>query len=195
VVGITVSRRQAELGRERCRGLPVDIRVMDYRDLPAQVGGCFERVASVGMLEHVGVRNYRGYFDIARRMLADDGLFLLHTIGNSRTVPITDPWQIALLGAESLADRRVGLEQGLEGPLAPHPIAHRRLGLDALLQKRLELFTQPIHLPGASYDDVFYRMWKYYLHASAGFFRSRQGQVWQLVLAKRGRPGVYRSMR
>jgi cyclopropane-fatty-acyl-phospholipid synthase len=195
VVGITVSRRQAELGRERCRGLPVDIRVMDYRDLPAQVGGCFERVASVGMLEHVGVRNYRGYFDIARRMLADDGLFLLHTIGNSRTVPITDPWTDAYIFPNGKIPSARELTEGLEGPFIIEDWHNFGPDYDPTLMAWWQRFDAAWPALRPSYDDVFYRMWKYYLHASAGFFRSRQGQVWQLVLAKRGRPGVYRSMR
>jgi cyclopropane-fatty-acyl-phospholipid synthase len=45
------------------------------------------------------------------------------------------------------------------------------------------------------YGMRFYRMWKYYLMCCAGFFRSRQGQLWQLVLSKRERPGAYRSVR
>jgi cyclopropane-fatty-acyl-phospholipid synthase len=47
----------------------------------------------------------------------------------------------------------------------------------------------------SSYGDTFYRMWKYYLHSCAGFFRSRQGQLWQIVLTKRARRGTYRSVR
>jgi len=45
------------------------------------------------------------------------------------------------------------------------------------------------------YGERFYRMFKYYLHACAGYFRSRHGQLWQLVLSKRGRREIYRSIR
>ena len=45
------------------------------------------------------------------------------------------------------------------------------------------------------YDERFYRVWRYYLMSCAGFFRSRQGQLWQLVLTKRARKQVYRSVR
>ena len=94
-VGVTISREQAEFARELCAGLPIDIRVQDYRELTASaltagVGRRFDRVFSLGMFEHVGVKNYRKYFEVARACLPDDGLFLLHTIGNnvSRITPI-----------------------------------------------------------------------------------------------------------
>ncbi|HXE39340.1 MAG TPA: class I SAM-dependent methyltransferase, partial [Azonexus sp.] len=79
-VGITISRAQAELGRERCAGLPVEFHLVDYRDFGRAGGqqGQFDCVASIGMFEHVGNKNHRAFFDVARRCLKDDGLFLLH---------------------------------------------------------------------------------------------------------------------
>jgi len=88
VVGITVSGEQVRLARERCRGLPVSIELMDYRKLE----GTFDRIVSVGMFEHVGERNYQAYMKVIHRCLALDGLFLLHTIGSNSTVYETDPW-------------------------------------------------------------------------------------------------------
>jgi cyclopropane-fatty-acyl-phospholipid synthase len=89
VVGVTISQRQAELARHRCADLPVDIRVEDYREIDEQ----FDRVYSIGMFEHVGVKNYRTYMDVCRRCLRDpDGLMLLHTIGASQSRHSSDPW-------------------------------------------------------------------------------------------------------
>src|SRR3989344_1098394 len=87
-VGITVSKNQAELARQRCEGLPVEIRLQDYRDVREQ----YDHVVSVGMFEHVGVKNYRVYFDVVRRNLKPDGLFLLHTIASNISTGGTDPW-------------------------------------------------------------------------------------------------------
>ena len=87
-VGITVSTEQAGEARRRCAGLPVEIRLQDYRDIQ----GTFERIVSVGMMEHVGVKNYPVFYATVRRHLAEDGLFLLHTIGNNRSQCNTDPW-------------------------------------------------------------------------------------------------------
>ena len=88
VTGLTVSARQLECAREVCRGLPVEIRLQDYRE----VEGRFDRVVSVGMFEHVGVDNYRSYMQVVHRCLGAGGLCLLHTIGGNASVRAVDPW-------------------------------------------------------------------------------------------------------
>jgi cyclopropane-fatty-acyl-phospholipid synthase len=77
-VGVTVSKEQAELARELCEGLPIEISLQDYREL----NGKFDRVVSIGMFEHVGYKNHRTFMEVVDRCLKDDGLFLLHTIGS-----------------------------------------------------------------------------------------------------------------
>ena len=75
--GVTVSKEQVEYGRKRYAGLAVELRLEDYRDFD---DGPFDHIVSMGMFEHVGPKNYRVYFETARRLLRADGLFLLHTI-------------------------------------------------------------------------------------------------------------------
>ena len=87
-VGVTISAEQAAHARELCAGLPIEIRLQDYRDLDER----FDAAFSLGMFEHVGVKNYATFFDVVRRCLPADGLFLLHTIGTNRSVQRTDPW-------------------------------------------------------------------------------------------------------
>ena len=77
--GITVSEEQIKLGREICKGLPVEIRFQDYRDL----NETFDHIISVGMFEHVGYKNYRTFMEVVHRSLKPSGLFLLHTIGGN----------------------------------------------------------------------------------------------------------------
>jgi len=62
----------AEFGQKLCKGLPVEFKLMDYRDLNEQ----FDRIVSVGMMEHVGYKNYKTFFKIAADCLCMDGLFL-----------------------------------------------------------------------------------------------------------------------
>jgi len=89
VVGCTISVEGAKMGQKRCAGLPVDIRVADYRDLDEK----FDRIVSVGMFEHVGHANYRTFFEVCNKNLEEDGILLLHTIGvNHKRVPLTEPW-------------------------------------------------------------------------------------------------------
>ena len=87
-VGLTVSKEQASLARERCKGLPVEIRLQDYREINEK----FDAVVSVGMFEHVGYKNHRTFMQVAHRCLQDEGLLLLHTIASNETVHNCDPW-------------------------------------------------------------------------------------------------------
>ena len=89
VTGVTVSKEQAELAKELCYGLPVKIKLQDYRDM----GGKFDAIVSLGMFEHVGPKNYRTYMKKVNSCLKDNGLFLLHTIGkNISEGGVIDPW-------------------------------------------------------------------------------------------------------
>ena len=193
VVGLTVSREQAQLARQRCAGLPVDVRLQDYRELD----GRFGKIASVGMFEHVGRKNDDAFFDTAARLLKEDGLFLLHTIGTSAANPVNDPWidryifpNGELPNAERLA-KALQSRFVLEDWHAFGPDYDRTL---------MAWWANVEHawpaLAEAGYDERFRRMWKYYLHCSAGFFRSRNGHLWQLVLSHPGgRSGAYRAPR
>ncbi len=87
-VGITISVEQAEHARRLCAGLPVEIRLQDYHQLDEP----FDAILSLGMFEHVGEKNYRDYFQVVRRCLRPQGLFLLHTIGTNVSRHRTDPW-------------------------------------------------------------------------------------------------------
>jgi len=191
VVGITVSREQAAFARARCAGLPVRIELMDYRD----VDGSFDKVVSVGMFEHVGVKNYPVYFDTVRRVMADDGLFLLHTIGDHHTSNRTDPWIERYIFPNGKVPSARQLARALEGRLLIDDWHNFGPDYDRTLMAWWENFDAAWPRLQAKYGERFYRMWKYYLMCSAGSFRSRQGQLWQLVLTKRERTGPYRSVR
>jgi cyclopropane-fatty-acyl-phospholipid synthase len=191
VVGITVSREQQSLARERCAGLPVDIRLMDYRDLE----GKFDKLVSVGMFEHVGPKNYPAYFDAAFRLMEDDGLFLLHTIGIDETSSTTDPWIDKYIFPNGKLPSAAEIAAALDGRFLIEDWHNFGQDYDRTLMAWWERFDAAWPNLEARYGQRFYRMWKYYLLCCAGFFRSRQGQLWQLVLSKRGRREVYRSVR
>jgi len=93
VTGITPSREQANYARDLCRGLPVTIELRDYRDLAKHACDVpVDRIVSIGMFEHVGVRNYPTFMRVAARCLQPDGLMLLHTIGSLENSRGNDPW-------------------------------------------------------------------------------------------------------
>jgi len=191
VTGITVSKEQQRLAQDRCQGLPVEIKLCDYRDL----NGRFERIVSIGMFEHVGPKNYRTFFDVTRRLLDDEGLFLLHTIGTNRTTATTDAW----IDKYIFPNGRVPSAQRINRAMEPYFVFDdwHNFGqdYDRTLMAWWQNFDAAWPELRAKYGTEFYRMWKYYLHCCAGFFRARQGQLWQIVLSTRKRKDVYRSLR
>jgi cyclopropane-fatty-acyl-phospholipid synthase len=191
VVGVTVSKEQQKLAQQRCEGLPVTVELMDYREM----SGHFDKAVSVGMFEHVGEKNYRIYFDTVDRLLKDDGLFLLHTIGNHKTSKTLDPWIEKYIFPNGKLPSAKEMTRGLEGRFLIEDWHNFGADYDRTLMAWWENFERAWPDLEQRYDNRFYRMWKYYLHSCAGFFRSRQGQLWQLVLSKRCRSGTYRSVR
>ena len=73
VTGVTISKEQAKLAAELCAGLPVEILLRDYR----KVDGKFDKIVSIGMLEHVGPRNYKTYMQVVNDKLENEGLFFV----------------------------------------------------------------------------------------------------------------------
>ena len=190
-VGVTISKEQAALARELCRGLPVEIRLQDYRELD----GRYDRVFSIGMFEHVGLRNYRRYFDTVRRCLAPDGLTLLHTIGSNVSVRATDPWIGRYIFPNSMLPSAAQITQAFEGLFVMEDWHGFGPDYDRTLQAwRANIERTWPSLP-ARYDERFRRMWRFYLAASMAVFRTRQAQLWQLVLSPEGVPGGYAAVR
>ncbi len=186
-VGVTISHEQAAYARELCAGLPVEIRVQDYRALDER----FDRIVSIGMFEHVGVRNYATYFDVARRCLADDGLFLLHTIGANVSRTHTDPWIAKYIFPNSMLPSAAQVTAALEGRFVIEDWHNFGTDYDRTLQAwRGNIEAAWPRLP-SRYDERFRRMWRYYLAGSMASFRIRRLQLWQLVLSPGGVPGGY----
>lgn len=191
VTGITVSKQQQYLAQQRCEGLPVSIELMDYRNLQGQ----FDKIVSVGMFEHVGTKNYSTYFNNANRLLKDDGLFLLHTIGNFRTTKAVDPWIDKYIFRNGKLPSAVEITNELETKFVIEDWHNFGQDYDKTLMAWMEKFDNAWPELKINYSERFYRMWKYYLLSCAGYFRSRQGQLWQMVLSKRNRSDMYRSIR
>ena len=185
VVGVTVSSAQADLARDRCAGLPVQILLQDYRDLSGQ----FDRIVSIGMFEHVGPKNYRAYFRKVARLLKDDGLFLLHTIGRNLPSTKTDPWIDRYIFPNGVIPSSGQIARAYEGFFVLEDWHNFGPDYDRTLMAWQKNFNQ--HWPELSeqYDERFRRMWSYYLNCSAASFRARENQLWQIVLSKKGVPG------
>lgn len=196
VVGITVSEEQAELARKRCAGLPVEIRVQDYRD----VNETFDHIVSLGMFEHVGYKNYRTYMEVVHRCLKDDGFFLLHTMGQRDSYPNTHQpeahWVIKHIFPNGMLPSPAQIGRATERLLTIedwHTFGH---DYDTTMMAWWKNFDTAWPTLRAKYGDRFYRMWKYYLMIFCGAWRAHnQYNLWQIVLTKKPVPGGYRSIR
>ncbi len=189
--GITVSKNQVELGKKMCEGLPVEFRLVDYRDINEK----FDRIVSVGMIEHVGYRNYRKYFEIANKCLDDGGLFLLHTIGEIRSVKAIDAWTHKYIFPSGMLPSVAQLAKAAEGLFVIEDLHSFGQYYDTTLMAWYDNFKNSWDKIKDLYNQRFYRMWEYFLVGSAGSFRARHNQLWQIVLSKNGIVGGYNSIR
>ncbi len=187
VLGLTVSREQAAYAREHSRGLDVAIELKDYRDLEGQ----FDRIVSVGMMEHVGVKNYRTYMQVLHRSLKPSGLCLVQTIGSNTSVNTTDPWIDRYIFPNSMLPSIRQIAAASEGLLVMEDWHSFGTHYDRTLMAWYRNFTRNWSNLKDLYDERFYRMWTYYLLSCAGSFRARRNQLWQIVFSKDGLRGGY----
>lgn len=188
VVGITIASEQAAAARRLVAGLPVEIQVCDYR----QVQGRYDRVVSLGMFEHVGRKNYLRFLDIVRRVLVDDGLFLLHTIGLNERGSGIDPWVTRRIFPNSEVPTLGRLAGALEGRLRLEDWQNFGPDYARTLCAWHDNFAAAWPCFASRLGERFYRAWSYYLLMFAGVFRARGLDLWQLVLSGRGRQQAYR---
>jgi cyclopropane-fatty-acyl-phospholipid synthase len=191
VTGVTVSRNQQLTAQKRCAGLPVDILLQDYRSM----SGNFDAIYSLGMFEHVGVRNYRTYLKKARELLRPDGLFLLHTIGSNRSSVATDPWIEKYIFPNGQIPSLAQIAAAAEGLWVIEDVHSFGVDYDRTLMAWSANFEQRWPEIAARYGERFRRMWHFWLMASAANFRARKTQLWQIVLSPKGVAGGYHAVR
>lgn len=182
VTGVTVSKEQVELGQKLCKGLPVQFLLKDYREL----SGAFDRIVSVGMIEHVGYKNYRTFFETANRCLKDDGLFLLHTIGNNESQHAVNRWTHKYIFPNGMLPSIAQLGKATETLFVMEDWHSFGADYDKTLMSWHHNFDKNWGKIKDKYPGQFYRMWRFYLLSSAGSFRASNIQLWQIVLSKNG---------
>ncbi|HEX3913299.1 MAG TPA: cyclopropane fatty acyl phospholipid synthase [Steroidobacteraceae bacterium] len=179
-VGITISREQADYARKRCEGLPIEIRLEDYRE----TRGDFDHIYSIGMFEHVGPKNYRTYMQAMRRCLRPGGRFLLHSIGANRRSGrnSNDPWIEKYIFPNSKLPTEAQIGAAIQGSFA---VAGRQaIGSNYVrtLRSWRANFERNWPMLRRTRADAFFRMWEFYLNASAATFRAEKNDVWQWLL-------------
>lgn len=191
VVGVSISRAQCEWAKKNCQGLPVEIRLQDYRE----VTGKFDRIASLGMFEHVGHLNHQTYMQTVANCLKDDGLFLLHTIGDNVTSHSVDPWTGKYIFPNGLLPSIAQIARACENIFIMEDWHNFGVDYDKTLMAWHANFNAHWDRLKGHYDERFHRMWDYYLLMSAGSFRARHIQLWQIVFSKPGFVGRYHAPR
>jgi cyclopropane-fatty-acyl-phospholipid synthase len=191
-VGLTISKEQARLGNAKVQGWPVRFELADYRQFNPEGHQRFDRIASVGMFEHVGHKNYRAYFEMARRSLRDEGLFLLHTIGKNRAGANIDPWIEKYIFPNGALPSASEIAFCSEDHFVMEDWHNLGEDYDKTLMSWHARFEAAWPVLKDRYGERFYRMWRYYLLCCAGTFRARDNQLWQVVLSPSGQAGGYR---
>jgi cyclopropane-fatty-acyl-phospholipid synthase len=184
--GISVSKEQVALGRELWKGLPVTLLLGDYKEAT----GVYDAVVSIGMLEHIGYKNYGTMMQTVHRCLRPDGVAVLHTIGNNVSrIHGSYPFIEKYIFPNSCTPSMAQLSRASEGMFVIEDVQNIGPDYDPTLMAWWERFdTAWPRLKGKKYDDRFYQMWKFYLLAAAAASRARQGQLYHLVLTKIGQP-------
>lgn len=190
VTGVNISQGQIQFARGWCTGLPVDILLCDYRE----VRGTFTKIVCVGMFEHVGPKNYRTFVEVVRRILADDGLFLLHTIGGAYA-DSPDPWMSKYIFPNSYIPSMQQLAAAFDKLLVVEDWHNFSTYYDKTCMHWHRNFLRNWPQLEGTYGERFRRMWEYYLTCCAGSFQARTAQLYQIVLSKEGVLGGYTSVR
>ncbi len=186
ITGVTLSQEQHAIANERAaeRGLAEHVRfkLQDYRDVP----GPFDRIVSVGMFEHVGVGHYDEFFKKCAKLLADDGLMVLHSIGRSEGPSVTNPWISKYIFPGGYIPALSEVLPHIErAGLLVTDIEILRLHYAETLKAWRERFLAYREDVERIYDRRFVRMWEFYLAASEMSFREQNMMNFQIQITKR----------
>jgi cyclopropane-fatty-acyl-phospholipid synthase len=191
VTGISPAIEQVKLAKARTKGLNVTIKQQDYREL----SGKFDRIASIGVLEHVGPKNYDKFFKKCNEMLKPGGIMLHHTIGRLKPGRGSDPWIDKYIFPGGVLPSLSQLTKATEPFLIIEDIENFGPDYDKTLMVWHKNFVKNYPKLKDDYDERFYRMWEFYLLGCAGSFRARSLQLWQLVMTKAETNPAYRGYR
>jgi cyclopropane-fatty-acyl-phospholipid synthase len=177
VTGYTVSREQVAWANEHHAHLPIDIRLDDYRNAT----GKYDAVISIGLMEHVGPKNHRAYMEHAAELVVPGGPIFVHTIGANRPQAQIDPWFGKYIFPNAAIPTMGQLTTAMDDLLTCEDVHNIGPHYDKTLMAWMQRFNAAWPSFREHYGDTFYRMWKFYLLASAAGFRTRYLNLFQIV--------------
>jgi cyclopropane-fatty-acyl-phospholipid synthase len=188
VTAFTISDAQAALGRELCKGLPVDLHCTDYRKLSGQ----YDRIAAIGMMEHIGLRYHRIFMKKIKSLLKPDGIFLMHTIGSNHS-HFSSPWleKYIFPGCFSPSIKHIG--QATEELFFMEDWHNIGPNYSRTLLEWYHNFNAAWPTLSHKYGERFYRLWKFYLLSMAPGFKTHAAPVWQIVMTHKGLKEGYQA--
>ncbi len=184
VVGYTVSKEQVALARTRCAGLPVQIHLADYRE----ARGTYDAVVSIGLMEHVGYKNYVTYMELVERCLAPGGVAFIHTIGGNKSETAVEPWFHKYIFSGALLPSIAQLGAAMEERFSLEDLHNIGPHYDPTLMSWHANFEAAWPRFADKYGERFRRIWRYYLLSSAAGARARYCQLYQIVMTRIGTP-------
>jgi len=184
-VGLTVSKDQKALGEKLCQGLPVKFLLEDYRNHKDK----YDRIVSIGCLEHVGVKNYKSFFKTSHDNLKKDGIFLTHFIGNNVSVSKIDDWIDKYIFRNAILPSIKQVSENMEGFFIIEDIhnigEHYARTLNQWKKNFDASYDYLNNTNSIKYNEIFKRMWLYYLLSCEAVFLAREAQLWQIVMTKK----------
>lgn len=192
--GITISQEQYKYATEKFENDYVKFYLKDYREFDPVCP--YDAIVSVGMFEHVNSQNYQEFMQIVSKMLKPGGLFLLHTIGGSKTKIVPDPWVGKYIFPNSCLPSMAQIASSCEKIFVIEDVHNFGYHYSETLMCWFENFLKNIEDLNAKLEtpltEEFVRMWSYYLLSCAGSFRARDIQLYQVVLSKEPKGGYIR---
>lgn len=183
-VGITPVDKQISTAIQRCEPLGIEIHQMTYQDLDGRFGK-FDRIVSIGMMEHVGPKNLKLFFDKCDEQLNHKGIMVHHLIGSTRARHDADPFYDKYIFPGGILPSVSQFTAAAEPNWVIEDV--HNFGLDyakTLAEWYKNVTSNWDNLP--NYDARFRKMWEFYLLACIGGFMSRKFNLWQYVMRRKG---------
>ncbi|MEM9242905.1 MAG: cyclopropane fatty acyl phospholipid synthase [Pseudomonadota bacterium] len=187
IVSVNISEEQIKYAKTLCKNLEnVEFFLCDYRDahIYNNKNIKFDKVVSIGLCEHIGHKNYQGLMTLVKKQMKEDGVFLLHTIGGNASVKTGDPWLSKHIFPHGHIPSLKQLVSASQGTFALEDFHNFGTDYDLTLMAWYDNFKQHWAQLKNTYDERFYRMWRYYLLCCAAGFRARYTYLWQFVFTK-----------
>lgn len=188
--GISPADNQISLAKVKSEGLGIKFLQQDYRDL----SGKFDRIVSIGMMEHVGPKNYHTFFDKCNDLLTQDGRMLHHTIASNVSKKVTDPFFDRYIFPGGVLPSLAKIASAVQNIFVIEDLQNFGPDYDrTLLEWHRNISPKWSEIP--QYDLRFRRMWDYYLLSSAAGFRAGDLQLLQCVFQRVGQRPTYIAAR